>query len=167
MQGSWTFVLAGAVFQRAYCQAPICNPSRTSFLVARRPTVTRVFSNDDLTFPSLPTLVDFLHAADPQATLLCAGKVFHVACDKAVFAKQSQKGKFEIVRPPHARPLSKQALIACSLRRTQPSTTSTTPSAAILVSYALPTGPLPRPRSPCDARAQPGHARHCSHPSIC
>ncbi len=71
------------VFQRAYCQAPICNPSRTSFLTGRRPTVTGVFGNDD-SFPNtLPTLVDVLRAADSTAAVACAGgKIFHVACDR-------------------------------------------------------------------------------------
>ena len=73
----------GTTFQKAYCQAPICNPSRTSFLVSRRPTATRVFSNDDLRFPEhLATLVDFIKARTPEAKLYCGGKVFHVACDR-------------------------------------------------------------------------------------
>ena len=73
----------GTVFQRAYCQAPICNPSRTSFMTSRRPGTTRVFTNDDLVFPALPTLVDFLKAADSTAAVACAGrgKIFHIACD--------------------------------------------------------------------------------------
>lgn len=73
----------GVVFQRAYCQAPICNPSRTSFLTGRRPTATGVYGNED-SFPNqLPTLVDALRAAAPNARVACAGgKIFHVACDR-------------------------------------------------------------------------------------
>ena len=73
-------------FQRAYCNVPICNPSRSSLLVGRRPSHTRMYTNAD-SFeasvpPSTPTLVGFLRAADPAASVACAGgKIFHQACD--------------------------------------------------------------------------------------
>jgi hypothetical protein len=74
----------GSVFTRAFCQVPICNPSRASFLTGRRPAATHVYSNDDpATTPHLPTLVDYLREAHPSAVLLCAGgKVFHRPCGK-------------------------------------------------------------------------------------
>ena len=71
----------GAVFQKAYCQSPICNPSRASFLTSRRPSTTRVFSNDDTENRSIPTLFDFLRSHSPGAAITCSGgKVFHAPC---------------------------------------------------------------------------------------
>ena len=56
-------------------------------MTSRRPTSTRVYTNDEAFHasvpPGIPTLVDFLRAADPQASVACArgSKLFHVACD--------------------------------------------------------------------------------------
>lgn len=74
----------GVVFLNTFCQSPICNPSRSSFMTSRRPSATGVWSNEDRLLPGLPTMVDFLRRSDPAAAVACAGrgKIFHVACDR-------------------------------------------------------------------------------------
>ena len=47
----------GTVFNRAYCQYPLCNPSRTSMLTGLRPETTRVFSNSAIFREELPNVV--------------------------------------------------------------------------------------------------------------
>ena len=68
---------SGVAFRHAYCQAPICNPSRSSILVGRRPSYTRIYTNEDrynARMPAnTPTAVDFLRAADGKASVACAG----------------------------------------------------------------------------------------------
>ena len=47
----------GTLFNRAYCQIPLCHPSRTSILTGLRPNTTRVFSNSTGFREKLPNIV--------------------------------------------------------------------------------------------------------------
>lgn len=73
---------AGTVFRNAHCQAPLCNPSRTSLLTGRRPSSTGVYALDPW-FRSSPSLANLVTL--PQAfrhhgyRTILGGKVFHDA----------------------------------------------------------------------------------------
>jgi arylsulfatase A-like enzyme len=50
-------VAEGVAFTHAYCQSPICTPSRASFLTGRYPSTIRVNNNGNPYFPREETLV--------------------------------------------------------------------------------------------------------------
>ncbi len=50
-------VSEGVAFERAYCQAPICTPSRASFLTGMYPSSIHVNRNGNPTFPDFPPLI--------------------------------------------------------------------------------------------------------------
>lgn len=68
----------GTLFNRAYCQFPVCNASRTSMLTGLRPETTRVFSNRDRfreTLPNAVTLPQHFKAYGYHTQSI--GKIFH------------------------------------------------------------------------------------------
>lgn len=50
-------VRQGVAFERAYCQSPICTPSRASFLTGMYPSSLRVNRNGNPRFPDFPPLI--------------------------------------------------------------------------------------------------------------
>ena len=68
----------GLSFSNAYITAPICNPSRNSFLTGRRPYTTGIYDNMQLATPHIPPGVaihDYLRKF--SYTSLAVGKIYH------------------------------------------------------------------------------------------
>lgn len=55
-------VSRGVAFTNAYCQSPICTPSRASFLTGKYPSSTHVHRNGNAFFPASETLVTRIFA---------------------------------------------------------------------------------------------------------
>jgi arylsulfatase A-like enzyme len=72
----------GVRFDRAYCQFPLCNPSRTSLLTGRHPTTTGILGNRGFfrtAHPGLVSLPRFFK--DNGYATLRSGKIFHGGID--------------------------------------------------------------------------------------
>lgn len=73
----------GVLFERAYCQFPHCNPSRSSMLTGMRPNTTRVTNNEDNLYNNIPGILTLPHhfRENGYATARC-GKIFHLGVPK-------------------------------------------------------------------------------------
>src|SRR6516225_3317781 len=68
----------GVRFTRAYCQYPVCNPSRTSFLTGLRPDSTKILDNKvhfRKEMPDVVTLPEYFR--NLGYVTISIGKVFH------------------------------------------------------------------------------------------
>ena len=68
----------GVLFTKAYCSAPLCNPSRASLLTGVLPSVSGVYGNDNPWRKAMPDAVTLpQHFRAAGYSVMGAGKIFH------------------------------------------------------------------------------------------
>ena len=84
----------GTLFTNAHCQAPVCNPSRTSVLLGYRPSTTGIYSLQP-SFKKVPKYAN--HVTIPKVFSLngyntsTLGKIYHGVPPKGEFDKVGTK----------------------------------------------------------------------------
>ncbi len=74
----------GVRFDRAYCQYPVCNASRSSFLTGIRPDHTGIFSNESILRREKPDLVTLPQFYKQNGYFTASvGKINHAGVDEA------------------------------------------------------------------------------------
>jgi len=71
---------SGVIFEHAYCQSPLCVPSRMSFLTAQQPFDIRVWTNSCILSSDITTFAHSLGAAGYETALI--GRMHFVGADQ-------------------------------------------------------------------------------------
>lgn len=86
----------GTTFLNAHCQAPLCNPSRTSLMLGLRPTTTGIYGLSPW-FRTLPQWKDRVplpqHLANNGYRTLATGKIYHGGAGGGKGGGKAAKGK--------------------------------------------------------------------------
>lgn len=94
----------GALFTRAYCASPACNPSRVATLTGLRPTTSGVYGNKSdwrKALPKHPTIMQRFRSAGYEVK--GAGKIFHHHLDGA-FHDEASFDDFQPMAPQNMPP---------------------------------------------------------------
>jgi arylsulfatase A-like enzyme len=88
----------GTTFTNAHCQAPLCNPSRTSLMTGRRPSTTGIYGlapwfREVPSLVGLPTIPRWFSEAG--YTTYSAGKIYHGG-----YGRRPGDGEFDHLGPP-------------------------------------------------------------------
>ncbi len=71
---------AGVVFDNAYCNSPLCSPSRAAFMSGRLPSATQAYDNAAEFRADIPTFAHYLRRAGYRTTL--SGKMHFCGPDQ-------------------------------------------------------------------------------------
>lgn len=100
----------GVRFDRAYCQFPLCNPSRSSMLTGRLPTTTGVLNNLDFFRDQHPDFISLpQHFRALGYVTLRIGKIFHGGIDDADSWTEGGEPRKEKKKPVDAKERIKQS----------------------------------------------------------
>ncbi len=83
----------GLRFERAYCPAPLCVPSRMSFLSSRLPSANRVWTNAHILDSAIPTWPQALGQAGYETTLI--GRMHFIGPDQHHGFHEHRLGELE------------------------------------------------------------------------